>query len=247
MSSPTAAVLLIGNELLSGRTADANLNYIARRMTDIGIKLKECRVIRDDVDTIAEHVNTLRKTHTYVFTTGGIGPTHDDITMESIAKAFGVEIERHDEVVEAFTQHYAALNKPTTAATFKMADFPVGAELIHNSATHAPGAKMENVYIFAGIPKIMQAMLEAVIPTLTQGDTIYTHSIDAFISESQAANALEDVQNQFPKLDIGSYPFKEGDRFGTSLVTRGTNQKAVDQSFSAIKSFLDSFGAEVRG
>jgi len=247
MSSPTAAVLLIGNELLSGRTADANLNYIARRMTDIGIKLAECRVIRDDVDTIANNVNDLRANHTYVFTTGGIGPTHDDITMESIAKAFGVRVERYDEVAEAFTKHYAALNKPTTAATFKMADFPAGAELIHNSATHAPGAKMENVYIFAGIPNIMQAMLEAVIPTLTQGDTIYTHSIDAFISESQAAEALEGVQNDFPSLDIGSYPFKEGERFGTSLVTRGTNQKSVESSFMAIKTFLEGLGAEVRG
>lgn len=247
MSSPTAAVLLIGNELLSGRTADANLNYLARRMTDIGIKLQECRVIRDDVQTIADTVNTLRKTHTYVFTTGGIGPTHDDITMESIAKAFGVNVERYDEVAEAFTKHYAALGKPTTAATFKMADFPAGAELIHNSATHAPGAKMENVYIFAGIPKIMQAMLEAVIPTLTQGDTIYTHSIDVYLSESQAASALEDVQNQFPALDIGSYPFKDGERYGTSLVTRGTNQKDVDTSYAAIQSFVDNLGAEVRG
>lgn len=246
MPSPTAAVILIGNELLSGRTDDANLNYIARRMTDIGIKLGECRVIRDDVDTIANTVNDLRQKHTYVFTTGGIGPTHDDITMESIAKAFNVDIERNQEVVDAFVAHYAERGVQTTEATFKMADFPVGAELIHNSATHAPGARMQNVYIFAGIPRIMQAMLEAVIPTLTQGDTIYTESIDVFLSESLAADALENVQNDFPQLDIGSYPFKDGERYGTSLVTRGTSQRAVTESFAAIQRFIDQMGVEVR-
>lgn len=244
MPQPTAAVLLIGNELLSGRTPDANLNYIARRMTDIGVKLTECRVILDNVDTIANTVNDLRKKYTYVFTTGGIGPTHDDITIESIAKAFNVPVERNEHVVDIFKTHFG---DRATPATFKMADFPQGAELIHNTATIAPGCKIENVFIMAGIPNIMQAMLETIIPTLTQGDTIYTHSVDVLVGESRVSAQLEDVQNKFPTVDIGSYPFKDGERHGTSLVTRGTNRDDVESSFAAINAFLDDIGAEKRG
>lgn len=246
MQNPTAAVLLIGNELLSGRTPDANLNYIARRMTDIGITLTECRVIRDDADAIVKSINELRQKYTYVFTTGGIGPTHDDITMENIAKAFNVDLERRQDVVEAFNTYYTEKGVDITEATLKMADFPVGSETIPNGATIAPGARMQNVYVFAGIPRIMQAMLEAIIPTLTKGATVHTKSIDVFISEGRAAEALENVQNDFPQLDIGSYPFQEGDRYGTSLVTRGTSQRAVEDSFDAIKRFIDQLGAETR-
>ncbi len=243
MKSPTAAVILIGNELLSGRTEDANLNYIARRMTDVGIQLQEARVIRDEIDIIVETLNELRTKYSYVFTTGGIGPTHDDITVRSVAKAFDLKIERNDRVA---TDIRLTLGNKFTEASLKMADFPVGARLIHNNKSSAPGFNIGNVYVMAGIPNYMQVMLEACIPLLEQGDPIYSKSIDVLAGEGMLSGAFGDVQNKYPLLELGSYPFKHGENNATSLVVRGTDSGLVDKAFADITHMLEELGVNVR-
>lgn len=240
MTSPTCAVLLIGNELLSGRTPDANLTFIARKMNELGIKLCEARVVRDEIDEVVAAVNELRSRYTYVFTTGGIGPTHDDITVACIAKAFDVPVERDAATEQKFKDHYG---ERATAATFKMADFPKGAVLIPNAVSVAPGFRVENVFVLAGIPKVMQSMLEAIVPQLKQGQPIHSKSIDVFARESEVSRGLEDIQQAFPMLEIGSYPFRLDDKFGTSLVIRGTDADAVEQACAAVDHLVDEMGA----
>lgn len=245
--TPTAAILLIGNELLSGRTADANMNYIARRLTDVGIKLCEVRVVADDAAAIGEAVNALRDRHTYVFTTGGIGPTHDDITIASIAKAFGVPVTRNIRVEEYLRKE---LGNKALPATFRMADYPEGAEQIWPAkgaeAPWAPCCRMANVFVLAGFPRVMQAMLEAVLPLLTQGPPIHVRSVDVWTAESVISEGLGDIQARFPSVDVGSYPYRLDNRPGTTLVARGTDAAAVAGAHAAILALLDSLGAELR-
>ncbi|MFZ2587882.1 MAG: molybdopterin-binding protein [Alphaproteobacteria bacterium] len=242
-NTPTAAMLIIGNEVLSGRTADANLNYVARRMTDVGIALRECRVVADVESEIADAVNALRAKHTYVFTTGGIGPTHDDITIASVAKAFGVPVVRNARVEEHLRKELG--NKATTA-TFRMADYPEGAEPVWHGETWAPGCRMENVFIMAGIPRVMQVMLEAAIPLLQQGPPIHARSVDAWTRESVIAEPLGEIQARYPAVDIGSYPYRIDNRPGTTLVVRGTDLAAVEGAYAAVMGMLDGVGAELR-
>ena len=242
--SPTAAVLLIGNELLSGRTADANMNHIARRMTDIGVALRECRVVRDEEMEIIEALNALRNRYTYVFTTGGIGPTHDDITVQTVAKAFNVAVQRHQPTVEKMKEYYG---DRATDATFKMADFPEGSTLIENPESVAPGFRLGNVFCMAGIPRIMQVMLEAAIPQLQRGDTIHSKALDVMAPESKISAPLEEIQSRYPALDIGSYPFRVDNQHGTSLVVRGTDASQVERAYQAIAGMVDELGAAVRG
>ena len=241
-TSPTAAVLLIGNELLSGRTEDANLNYIARRLNDVGIKLTESRVVRDDETAVADALNTLRAQYTYVFTTGGIGPTHDDITHQCVAKAFKVALETRDDVVEMINASYD--KSRMTKATYNMAQYPVGADTVLTSASSIPVCRMENVFVLAGIPTVMQSMFESILPTLTHGETIYTKSVEVMLGEGKVSAELAKVQQKFPQVEIGSYPFKREDKHGTSLVTRGTNREAVDKAHADITQFLTHLGAE---
>lgn len=240
LPSPTCAVLIIGNEILSGRTDDANINYIARRMNDLGISLQEVRVVRDDESAIVAAVNELRAKYGYVFTTGGIGPTHDDITMYSIAKAFGVPVERNEQVMAKFKAEYG---DKATDATMRMADYPQGAELIDNHMTVAPGAKIGNVFAFAGIPRIMQAMLEAVIPQLQRGEQIFTKSLDIMASEGRIGTPLEEIQNSYPEVEIGSYPFRTDSNNGTSIVVRGTNAEVVNSAFHEVEVMARNAGA----
>lgn len=242
-NTPTAAVLLIGNELLSGRTEDLNLNYIARRLNDVGVHLNECRMVRDDETQIIETLNTLRDMYTYIFTTGGIGPTHDDITTHCVAKAFKVEIERNHTVAEALR---IRSNGRATEETYKMADFPMGAHLIPNPESAAPGYYIGNVYVLAGIPKIMQVMLEGVLPLLEHGTPVLSKSVDVMTGESQISAPLAAVQAQFPQVELGSYPFKLSNTHGTSLVVRGTDREKVEQAFAGIHTFLAEMGAEIR-
>lgn len=245
--TPTAAILLIGNELLSGRTADANMNYIARRLTDVGVKLCEVRVVADDEAAIGEAVNALRDKHTYVFTTGGIGPTHDDITLASIAKAFGVGMSRNARVEDYLRKE---LGNKAVPATFRMADYPEGAEQVWHpkgtDAAWAPCCRMANVFVLAGVPRVMQAMLEAVLPLLTQGPPIHARSVDVWTRESLIAEGLGDIQARFPAVDVGSYPYRIENRPGTTLVARGTDAAAVAGAHAAILAMLDSMGAELR-
>lgn len=241
--TPTCAVLIIGNEILSGRTADANLGYIARRCDEIGLHLAESRIVRDVEEDIIAAINALRARYTYVFTTGGIGPTHDDITIESIAKAFGVPVERNEQVAAELTARYADRMTP---AVLKMADFPNGARLIANAVTYAPGCAVGNVFVFAGIPRIMQSMFEATVPLLRVGKPMHSRSIDAYISESTLSIPFEQIQAENPQVELGSYPFRTGERSGTSLVCRGRDARQVEKAFSSVEMMLDTLGAEKR-
>ncbi len=238
----TAAVILIGNEILSGSVKDANLAYIAERMTELGIRLRECRIIPDEEDVIVDTVNTLRNAHTYVFTTGGIGPTHDDITMRCIAKAFGVEVYRDAATVEVFKKHYG---DRATDATYRMCDFPVGAKLIHCKTTPAPGFSMGNVYVMAGVPKIMQDMLDTATPNLTKGKPIVSHSYTAFTVESRISVAFEEIQKQYPQLELGSYPQRIENQPAVKLVARGADADAVVAAGDKIRTLLTDLGAEI--
>lgn len=241
--SPTCAVILIGNELLSGRTVDANFNMIAVKMKSLGIVMKECRMIGDYQNTIIQNVNELRKKYTYVFTTGGIGPTHDDITMASVAKAFGVGVYRDKKTVDAFKAHYTDRLKE---ATLKMADFPEGAALIDNPLSIAPGFRMENVFCLAGVPSVAKVMMDSIVPLLTRGDEIYNRSIDVYLRESEISFPFEKIQSKYSDVELGSYPFKVGDRFGTSLVGQGVDKESLTAAFEEIEAMIESLNGEIR-
>jgi molybdenum cofactor synthesis domain-containing protein len=234
--NPTCSIILIGDELLSGRTEDANMHHIACEMAKIGVRLQEVRVIPDDEDEIIETLNTLRKKYTYVFTTGGIGPTHDDITAACVAKAFGVEIYRDESVVEQFQQR---VDYKVREATLKMADFPVGSELIPNPLTTAPGFRMENVFVMAGIPKVMRIMLEEIIPQLETGDVIQSKHVDILAGESKISFHFEAIQNRYEKtVSLGSYPFRHEGEYCTSLVLRSDDAKLLIAAFNDVEAML---------
>jgi molybdenum cofactor synthesis domain-containing protein len=234
-SNPTAAVLIIGNEILSGRTQDANLNYIAAKLTGIGIPLGEARVVRDIENEIIEAVNALRARYTYVFTTGGIGPTHDDITAECIAKAFGVKLIDHPEATALLRDYY---KDKINDARMRMARIPEGATLISNPVSTAPGFSIGNVYVMAGVPNIMQAMLDGVLATLKHGPAIHSMTVSGYVAESLIAAELAAVAKKYPQLDIGSYPWLKNARYGTALVTRGTDQATVKAASQEIYKFV---------
>ena len=227
-----AALIIIGNEILSGRTKDKNLAYLAEWLNEIGIQLYEVRVIRDDEKEIIDCVNLLRKKYDYVFTTGGIGPTHDDITTESIAKAFNVELETNPEALKILQSYYkeGELNE----ARLKMTLLPKGAELVENPVTKAPGFKMENVFVMAGIPSIMQGMLEGAKAFLKVGNKMSSKSIDVFMPESYVAEELSKMQDNYPEVEIGSYPFNKEGQFGTSLVMRSANLDILERCASDV-------------
>lgn len=240
--NPTCSIILIGDELLSGRTEDANMNHIACEMAKIGIRLEEVRVIPDDEGVIIKTLNTLRKKYTYVFTTGGIGPTHDDITTECVAKAFGVEIYRDESVVELFKQRHGNEIRDTV---FKMADFPVGAETIPNDISTAPGFKMDNVFVMAGIPNIMRVMLQEIIPHLENGPVVQSLQVDILAGESQISLPFEEIQNKYNKaVSLGSYPFKHDGKYCTSLVLRSDDEGLLSNAFSDVESMLQVLSIE---
>jgi len=235
-----AALIIIGNEILSGRTKDKNLAYLAEWLNEIGIQLYEVRVIRDDEKEIIDCVNLLRKKYDYVFTTGGIGPTHDDITTESIARAFNVELETNPEALKILQSYYKAgeLNE----ARLKMTLLPKGAELVENPVTKAPGFKMENVFVMAGIPSIMQGMLEGAKIFLKMGNKMTSKSIDVFMPESYVAEELSKMQDNYPEVEIGSYPFNKEGQFGTSLVMRSANLDALKLCVSDVAKMVKKLG-----
>lgn len=223
--TPTAILIIIGNEILSGRTHDLNIPYVARELDLRGIQLLEVRIVPDVEDHICETVNWARKKATYVFTTGGIGPTHDDITPQSVAKAFGVALVENQEARQALEAHYPP--EKLNAGRLKMAQMPVGAELIHNPCGGGPTFSMENVYVLAGVPKIMQAMFDSIKDSLTPGDPVYTNSVNCDIPEGDVAEALSVIQDNHTAVEIGSYPYYKEGRFGTVLVLRSKDEKAM--------------------
>jgi molybdenum cofactor synthesis domain-containing protein len=238
----TAAVLVIGNEILSGRTKDANLNYIATGLTEIGIRLMEARVVPDIEARIVEAVNALRRQYDYVFTTGGIGPTHDDITSESIAKAFGVKWALDPRAEKLLRDHYG--DADLTEARLRMAHVPQGASLIDNPVSIAPGFRMENVHVMAGVPAICRAMFDGIKSSLTPGDKVHAKTVGGFIGEGVIAKDLGLLQQRYPALDIGSYPFFRQGRFGASFVIRGTDEAAIAKAAEELRAIIRNLGAE---
>jgi molybdenum cofactor synthesis domain-containing protein len=239
-AAPTAAVLLIGDEVLSGRTKDKNLGFIADYLTALGIDLKEARVVADDEVAIVEAVNALRARYTYVFTTGGIGPTHDDITADCIAKAFGVGISHHPEAVAILEAHFREIGREANEARMRMARIPRGASLILNSVSKAPGFRIGNVHVMAGVPKVMNAMMDAIAPTLARGSLVKSRTIRFEGGEGDIAKPLKDVQEQFPTLSIGSYPFESERGFSTNLVLRGRDEAALETATEAVKQAVEA-------
>lgn len=231
-----AALLIIGNEILSGRTKDANLAYLGENLNQRGIRLAEVRVVPDIEPEIIDALNALRRKYDYVFTTGGIGPTHDDITSDCIAKAFGVPLHRHPDAVKAMEAYYA--EGQLTDARLKMADVPQGACLIPNPVSSAPGYQIENVFVMAGVPKIMQAMFEAIAPTLKGGAPMQAVTIRVAVGESAIADDLGAVQNRFPAIDIGSYPSMFNGQISVALVLRGTDEKMLHDCSADLQSVL---------
>jgi molybdenum cofactor synthesis domain-containing protein len=241
----TACLIIIGNEILSGRTVDANLPYIAQKLGEIGIRMMEVRVVADDEAAIVEAVNACRARYTYVFTTGGIGPTHDDITAASVAKAFGRRYGRHPEAERRLLAYYPP--ERVNPARMKMADMPEGAELIDNPVSVAPGFRIENVHVLPGVPKIMQAMLDGLLPRLKGGAKVRSRAITVFAPEGDVANAgLGAIQARFSNIEIGSYPFWRPEGPGTTIVFRGTEVDAIDQAADALLSLAAKLGAQTR-
>lgn len=236
----TAALIIIGNEVLSGRTKDANLSYLAAKLNDCGIRMMEGRIIPDIKDTIMETVNTLRAQFDYVFTTGGIGPTHDDITALSVAHAFGLDLHRDPQAEAVLHEHYKPEDR--TAARMKMADVPVGATLLDNPVSRAPGFQVENVFVLPGVPRIMQAMVDGFIHRLAGGTPMLSKTIASFVPEGRIAARLTALQNDFPNLEIGCYPFMRDGRPGASLVLRGHDTAAIDAAAIDLRKIITDLG-----
>ncbi len=253
MANPTACILIIGNEVLSGRTRDANIQFLATELGQLGIPVREVRVIPDEPLTIIGTINEVRRAFTHVFTTGGIGPTHDDITSECIARAFSVPWEPHPVAWQRMSDFYASQTPPGefNAARQRMATMPRGCVLIENEATIAPGFSMENVHVMAGVPRIMQAMFRALVPRLPQGEAVVSATVHADgVFEGGIAAALSAVQDAHPELDIGSYPYFRPMpvRGGVALVAKGTDAIAVAQAADEIEALLLAAGGRpVRG
>ena len=228
----TAALLVIGEEILSGRTKDENIFYIASYLTRIGISLREVRVVPDLESEIVAAVNELRPRFTYVFTTGGIGPTHDDVTTDAIAKAFGVPVVVDPEAVAAMRQRFS--DKELTPARLRMARIPEGAKLIDNAISRAPGFMIGNVIVMAGVPRIMQVMLDAVVPRLAKGRPMLSRSVRIDAPEGDVATGLSELQAAHPEVQIGSYPFFEKKRLGTYVVLRCVDREKLAAALDAL-------------
>jgi molybdenum cofactor synthesis domain-containing protein len=235
VTQPTAAVLLIGDEILSGRTKDKNLGFIADYLFALGIDLKEARVVSDQEEEIANAVNALRHRYSYVFTTGGIGPTHDDITADAVAMAFGVPIDHDARAVEILLAYFKEMGREPNEARMRMARVPEGASLIENPVSKAPGFQIGNVFVMAGVPKIMHAMMEDVAKRLTPGVPMQSRQVEFLGGEGDAAKPLGEIQKAFPGVVIGSYPFQAPDGFATNLVLRSRDADALEQAFAAVR------------
>jgi len=242
-SEVRAALIIIGNEVLSGRTQDANLAYIASGLNDVGVQMREVRVIPDVEETIIATVNELRARFDYVFTTGGIGPTHDDITSDSVAKAFGVPLLRDPRAVELLKKVIKPEN--LNEARLRMANIPEGASLIDNPVSAAPGFNIGNVYVMAGVPRIMQAMFDGIKHTLKGGEKVLSKSVTLHIGEGSIATALGDIQTRNPTVDIGSYPFTRDSGYGTVIVARGTDATLVAAVSAEVAEMARALGARV--
>ncbi len=240
--APTASVLVIGNEILSGRTQDVNLNYIAKGLAERGVRLMEARVIPDIADIIVATLNEVRKKYDYVFTTGGIGPTHDDITAECIARAFGVPLVLNQEIHDMMLKRYppGGLNE----ARLRMAHTPQGASLVPNPIQGPPGFRMANVFVMAGVPRIMQGMFDAIRHELNGGPPILSRTVNCPLAEGVVARGLGEIQARYPDLDIGSYPTFGRGAPETNLVLRGTDPARLADAVGEVVELVRSLGGK---
>ena len=236
----TAGMVVIGDEILSGRTKDKNIGHLAEMLTAVGIDLKQVRIVADEQATICEAVNALRASYDYVFTTGGIGPTHDDITADAIAAAFDLPCTYHPEAYPLLEAHYASRGVEFTEARKRMARTPEGAALIANPVSVAPGFNIGNVYVMAGIPAVFQAMLDNVIPTLRTGAKLVSATVPCSFGEGTIGGPLGEIQKAYPETIIGSYPKFEGKSFWTEIVIRSRSEETLHAAKAAVEEMLDS-------
>lgn len=234
MANPTAAMLVIGDEILSGRTRDTNTNYLASELTKHAIALKEVRVVSDERQAIIDAVQALGAAYDNVFTSGGIGPTHDDITAEAVAAAFDTPIGIRADAYDILAAHYRATGLDFNEARQRMARIPDGAALIDNPISAAPGFTIGNVHVMAGVPSVFQAMVAAVLPGLASGEPVLSQSLRINRGEGEIAGQLGDLAAAFPQLSIGCYPFNHEGVFGANIVVRGTDAAAVDHAITQL-------------
>ncbi len=242
--APTAAVILIGDEVLSGRTKDKNLGFIADYLTVLGVDLREARCVADVEDDIVAAVNALRVRYTYVFTTGGIGPTHDDITADAMGKAFGVPVVHDPRAVEILLAHFKEIGREANEARLRMARVPLGATLIENTVSKAPGFRMENVFVMAGVPKVMNAMMDAIAPGLKKGVPMQSRTVALQGGEGDVAKPLGDIQARYDDVFIGSYPFEGVGGFATNLVVRSRNMASLERAEAEVKALAEALTRE---
>ena len=238
MPNPTAAMLVIGDEILSGRTRDANMHHLAGRLTEAGITLAEVRIVSDDHDRIVAALNDLRGAWDTVFTSGGIGPTHDDITADAIGAAFGVPVDVREDARALLAAHYAKSGSELNAARLRMARIPEGATLIDNPVSVAPGFTLGNVHVMAGVPSVFQAMVASVLPTLTGGDPLISTSTRIDRGEGDIAGPLGELATEYADLSIGSYPFQKDGVYGANIVIRGQDGARVDAATAKLSTLF---------
>ena len=235
MANPTAAMLVIGDEILSGRTRDANMHYLAGELTAAGIDLREARVVSDDAEAIQTAVRQLSKAHDHLFTSGGIGPTHDDITADCVAAALGASIGVRADALAILQAHYDRQGIEMNEARQRMARIPDGAALIDNPVSAAPGFSLGNVHVMAGVPSIFRAMVEGLLPSLASGEPVRSESIRVSLPEGEIAGPLGQIATEFPELSFGSYPFKNDQGYGANIVVRGVSKPELDRAVDRLR------------
>jgi molybdenum cofactor synthesis domain-containing protein len=241
-AAATAAVLVIGDEILSGRTKDANLGIIADWAGVMGLDLKEARVVADEEDAIVAALNALRQRHDYVFTTGGIGPTHDDITADAVGKAFGLPVAHDRQAVRILEEHFARMGRQANEARMRMARMPEGAVLIDNPVSRAPGFRVENVFVMAGIPKVMSAMLESISQMIEPGRPMLSASVEVDAAEGDIAGPLKDIQARHDRVTIGCYPRQTETGFCATIVVRSRDQAALGAAVAEVNALAERLG-----
>ena len=232
--NPTAAMLVIGDEILSGRTRDSNMHHLAQELTKMGIDFCEARFVRDEAEDIIGNVMALSDAYDHVFTSGGIGPTHDDITADCIARAFHRHIDVRDDARELLEAHYARSGAEVTEARLRMARIPEGAELIDNPVSVAPGFTLGNVHVMAGVPAVFEAMVASVLPKLTGGAPLLSQTLTVHRPEGEIAGPLSDLARDFPELSIGCYPFQRDGAFGANIVVRGQDGAQINAAMTRL-------------
>ena len=240
--NPTAAILVIGDEILSGRTREGNAHYLSQVLNSIGIDLREVRIVADDETQIVAAIRALDKAlggaFDMLFTSGGIGPTHDDITADAVAKAFGTGISINDDARRVLEERWGRMGVEITENRLRMARIPHGAALIENSLSAAPGFHIGNTYVMAGVPEVFRAMIEAIAPDLPTGRPSISEALEVLRPESDVADPLRQVAEAFPDLSLGSYPFQRGNGYGTNLVIRGLDNQRVTEAMTLLRERL---------